>query len=678
MKKSSIVYGAVALSVSIVLLVLWITRKPDSLETALKLAGPNRTELEIVMNHYSINKADSLKLKAAHYLIENMPGHFSYDSTHIHEYRSAIEKINSLRKGDFSNEVISEQVNPLMDSLIRIYPLSNVYSKTENDLTSIKSGLLTNTIEQAFESYDHNPFKDSILFDDFLEYVLPYRVQNGYCLEDWRSYFTQNYSLKTGQEFSSVHQFCDSLLYNFKDIKIGWPITDKFPYIKLTDYLKSKLTNCPQKCWFNCLLLRSFGIPTAIDFVPACRVHDRGHEWNIIKLKDGLYPFDPFWEGFGGMQYLKASYERIKIHPAIGPIQFPKIYRKTYKMNISELLNHAIHSDEEIPPFFQNFFLKDVTNEYFKTFTIESPIVRNIKSIGYAYACVLGPDQVWVPVDFGEIKKGKITFHSMGSENVYLPSFYEIGNTIPAAYPILLNDNGSTSILSPDTVHARNIEISHVAYPKPELKEYKEAFIGATVEGSNYKNFEKSEILYQINELCEPGTYHIPINSISKYRYFRFTIPKAKCKLNEIKFFIKKNGIENEVNGELISSNPKDNLLFQKIIDGDLITGTYFTELRETHKNSDKIWIGYDFKVPASISAFEFYFVFGANIRKEGIYELLYWDFEWKSLGVKKSNSTSPVIFDHVPENALLMIKIHDTDKYSRPFTYSDRKQHWW
>jgi hypothetical protein len=483
--------------------------------------------------------------------------------------------------------------------------------------------------------------------------------------------------LKTGYEFSSVHQLCDSLLYNFKDIKIGWEVAHQFPYLKLDDYLKSRMTHCPQKCWFNCLLLRSFGIPTAIDFVPACRVHEVGHEWNIIKLKDGLYPFDPFWEGFGGIQYLKASYGRINIHPVIGPIQFPKIYRKTYKMNISELLNHAIHSDEEIPPFFQNFFLKDVTNEYFKTFTIESPIVRNIKSVSYAYACVMGSNQTWVPVDFGEIKKGKISFHSMGSENVYLPSFYKFGNTIPAAYPILLNDNGSSSILSPDTVHTRHIEISYVAYPRAELKEYKEGFIGATVEGSNYKNFEKSEILYQINELCEPGTYHIPINSIYKYRYFRFTIPKAKIKLNEIKFFIKKNGIENEVNGELISSNPKDNLLFQKIIDGDLITGAVFTSIRETHKNSDKIWIGYDFKVPVSVGAFEFYFVFDANVRKEGIYELQYWDFGWKSLGIKKS-VTNTISFDQVPENALLMIKIHDTNKYSRIFTYSDGKQHWW
>jgi hypothetical protein len=76
-----------------------------------------------------------------------------------------------------------------MDSLIVVYPLSDVYSKREDDLSHIKSGMLNSNIDLAFKYYDQNPFKDSILFEDFLEYVLPYRIQNGYYLENWRSFF---------------------------------------------------------------------------------------------------------------------------------------------------------------------------------------------------------------------------------------------------------------------------------------------------------------------------------------------------------------------------------------------------------------------------------------------------------------------------------------------------------
>ena len=641
------------------------------IESALEQAGTNRKELEKVIEHYKGKPEDSLKLKAAYFLIENMPGHFSYDTTNLYKYRPVIEKIGLLRNKGFSKGIIKEQVNPLMDSLITIYPLSHIYSKREDDLTSIKSQMLIDNIDLAFEYYNKNPFKDSIIYDDFLEYVLPYRIQNGYCLEDWRAYFTQYYSNRTNGEFLTVHEFCDSLLHIFNDVKIAWRVADQFPYLKLEDYLRSKMTHCPQKCWFNCILLRSFGVPVTVDFVPVSRVHTLGHEWNVLKLKEGIYPFEPFWvESF---RYLKPVYSRQIWHPEYGPLQFPKVYRKTFKMNISELFEHAVKTGEDIPPFFRNPFQKDVTNEYFKTYDIDVPLNKKIKDVDYAYACVLGQKQRWVPVGFGKIKGGKVLFQSLGPTNVYLPAFYKFSNLIFAGYPILLSENGSSQFLCPDTTHTRQVEISHVAYPRPELKIYKEAFIGATIEGSN-NNFETSETLYHFNKMYEPGTYHIPFHSAAKFRFVRFTIPKGKLKLNEIKFY----SGNDEIKGELISSNPTDNLLFQKIVDEDLITGHVINNLGDDKNFEHKVWVGYDFGEPVSVSAFEFYFVFNANIRKEGIYELLYWDFGWKSLEMKVSNSTKPLHFDNVPDNALLMIKIHDTDSYSRIFTYSEGKQHWW
>lgn len=47
------------------------------LEKTLDLAQSNRGELEKVIQYYSQNEADSLKLKAARFLIMNMPGHYS-------------------------------------------------------------------------------------------------------------------------------------------------------------------------------------------------------------------------------------------------------------------------------------------------------------------------------------------------------------------------------------------------------------------------------------------------------------------------------------------------------------------------------------------------------------------------------------------------------------------------
>jgi molybdopterin synthase catalytic subunit len=51
---------------------------PSSLEKNFQLAGKNNSELKKAIRHYSTHRADSLKIKAAIFLIENMDAHTSY------------------------------------------------------------------------------------------------------------------------------------------------------------------------------------------------------------------------------------------------------------------------------------------------------------------------------------------------------------------------------------------------------------------------------------------------------------------------------------------------------------------------------------------------------------------------------------------------------------------------
>ena len=70
------------------------------LEEALRFAGENRAQLEQVLRHYA---HDSLNLAAAHFLIENMPGHYSYtDTAQVLRYsRQVGELCRRMRGGDF-------------------------------------------------------------------------------------------------------------------------------------------------------------------------------------------------------------------------------------------------------------------------------------------------------------------------------------------------------------------------------------------------------------------------------------------------------------------------------------------------------------------------------------------------------------------------------------------------
>ena len=59
----------------------------DRLEWALTLAGENRTELEKVLQYY---KDDSLKYKAACFLIENMPYHYGYEDARLDSVKAVL------------------------------------------------------------------------------------------------------------------------------------------------------------------------------------------------------------------------------------------------------------------------------------------------------------------------------------------------------------------------------------------------------------------------------------------------------------------------------------------------------------------------------------------------------------------------------------------------------------
>ena len=56
-------------------------------EQALQQAGENRAELERVLAHFK-DDSDPLKYRAAKFLIENMPYHYTYEGNAVEVYDS--------------------------------------------------------------------------------------------------------------------------------------------------------------------------------------------------------------------------------------------------------------------------------------------------------------------------------------------------------------------------------------------------------------------------------------------------------------------------------------------------------------------------------------------------------------------------------------------------------------
>lgn len=85
-------------------MILWKDVKSD-VELVLQSAGDNRNELEKVLFHYQNTPADSLKFKAACYLIKHLPYYYSYAPNEIVDSL----KLLKVKNGDqwISKEVIN-------------------------------------------------------------------------------------------------------------------------------------------------------------------------------------------------------------------------------------------------------------------------------------------------------------------------------------------------------------------------------------------------------------------------------------------------------------------------------------------------------------------------------------------------------------------------------------------
>ena len=106
--------------------------------------------------------------------------------------------------------------------------------------------------------------------------------------------------------------------------------------------------------------------------------------------------------------------------------------------------------------------------------------------------------------------------------------------------------------------------------------------------------------------------------------------------------------------------------------DGDVLTFMKFDE------NIYNLWLGTKFDRPQRIGSIAFCPRTDDNDISPGdIYELLYWDNDWISLGTRIAEDYS-LIYSDVPSNALLLLRNHSRGREERPFTFENGRQIWW
>lgn len=629
----------------------------SKLEQALYIAGENRTELEKVLEHYE-KDTDSLKLKAAIFLIENMPGHRSYIGDTIRNYYKELDLILNM-------DTIASYINRAIEDLAHDY--SEVSFQEEEDLKIVTADYLIRNIDHAFNLWKNEDMLEHVTFDQFCEFILPYKCFEYQQLDNWRDTLSVRFNKALNPQipydllnFSSyntatlINNEISASFWGTKEAAIKKP--KGMPFLNSSIY-KAAYEDCFGSAILATMVLRSHGLPVAMDYIPQWGRKEGGHAWYTFLSDNGTFmPFS--WGLTSNPGDVFFPYDPI-----------PKIYRFSYVANdkIVRYLKEAVYTH----PFFE-IFEHDVTDEYMKTSNLSIQLLPRKLKDKYVYLSVFD-NYSWTVLDLGIIKDNRAEFQKVGRDIVYLVWGYDGTSLIPISNPFSVNKNGDLQYFSADKSKLHEVCL-YRKYPKGSgVANLESRIIGGEIHASNDKNFNQYELLYKINDFSYPDL--IKLSPSQKYRYWRYYSSKnGFCNIAELQFY--EENSDSIVGGKVIGSekiyqnNP--NMTREKAFDGDWLSIFHAAE-------PDSGWVGLDLERKTVVDRVRCVPRSDDNAIHYGeMYELFFWDQTgWKSLGAQKAND-KVLYFDSVPDNVLLILRNHTRGKQERIFVYQNEQQVWW
>lgn len=422
-----------------------------SVDLTLKIAGKNKSELQKVMAHYH-RPQNKLKFKAAVFLIENMADQYHYQGKAITGYQSVFQQMDSLLasgKGIFNHSWDSLQALSPSPALNTLEPVS--------DAQTVSSSFLISHIEAAFRAWKR-PWARQLTFEEFCQYLLPYKLLN----EQPQGWMMQSQAIN-GPLFDSLGQDADMIrvcksinqhlrkkFYINARFQCNWDMT-------YADLLKTRTGKCSHASQFTAYTMRSAGVPVVMDYTPHWANKDFSHQWNAL-LKPHMFFFmgtesDP---GANKIAFTRSYWIKRKRG---------KIFRVMYAFQPASLAMQV--SDlRTIPAELRSRHIKDVTSEYVPTGEVRAAL-SDAKKEKFVYLCVFN-DHQWFPMSWSGISLlNKARFADMEKGVVYLPAYFQEERIIPAGYPVILQMDGGTRVLKPDFEHMQQVLLER-KYPEDQ------------------------------------------------------------------------------------------------------------------------------------------------------------------------------------------------------------------
>lgn len=635
------------------------TPRVDRLEYALCLSGDNRPELEKVLARYS-SPEDSLKYRAAVFLIENMPGHGYYEGEHLDRFKEYYPLLRSMRLKKQSPEMA-------VDSIRRIYGKFDIsLLKYREDLHTIDSAYLCRNIEWAFKVWEEQPWGRSVNFDEFCEYILPYRVGNE-ALSDWREMYYEKYNgildgLRNSdssdrEDPAAAARIITDSLTGPKKIFFTSAAPAALPHIGpvAADYRSG---SCRDLVDFALYVCRALGIPCASDYMPFRGDGNVGHEWAAFLGRDSLYCQDM------GNPMVNSS--------KISTLRKLKVYRRTFSIN--NRLDDMDIPDSDRPDFLKRPRFEDVTPAYAIDFlkTLKVPgteLYRGIKP-KTVYLCMSSRFS-WVPVAVGKFRWGNAEFEDIDcNTQVMRVASVKDGKIMFLSDPFYIKESGELHFYRA----GKELQDITVFRKFSELRELwlQRRMLRGVFEGSNDADFLEKDTLYIITELPKRLLVSVGPDMSGPYRYVRYFGPKKGfCNIADMYVY--------DVDGKLLTGKP---IGVPGSYSGD-VEHDYLSALdgnSATSFDSKKwygAWVGLDLGKPKEIGRI----VYTARNRDNHVrpgdeYELFYCDGIWKSAG-KVTASSDSILYKGLPAGTLYILNNLSRGKDIRVFSYDNGVQEW-
>ena len=365
---------------------------PAKVVKVIAETGINRVELNKTIGHF-FDKQDSIFLHSVYFIIQNLP----------HQYAVTYSLT------DFSDSLLDFNLNQF-DTYEELkqwwfeqkYHKNGIRYKPKKytlDRDTITAELLISTIKLAIKSRSY-PWAKTYSEKDFFEFVLPHRFGNE-AIHDWRS--------KANERFSWImdsvgYQEDPSKLIRFVNAFVNTNFVFDKRYLKqpepqqFDEILQTKKGNYQDLAYLKAMLLRTFGIPATIDYVPYLADTTGSYYFAVAKNASGQ--FEPLLPS--QTEYL---FEEHKI---------PKVYRRIYTDNPNSLFALKDLS-MKTPPFIGHYYYNDVTHEYIPVSSFRFPVKRTDTIY---YAAVFN-DSSWRAIDWTLSYTDEAVFSELGSNISY-------------------------------------------------------------------------------------------------------------------------------------------------------------------------------------------------------------------------------------------------------------------